>query len=71
MQITSQKSEKLLCGNQSFSQLGFSMMVTRLRGAYAKDPSQAIVQKATNEINTFLTKFESIMANDYAIIQKL
>ena len=71
MQVTSQQTEKLLRGDHSFSQLGFSMMMTRLKGMYAKDPSQAALQKSMSEINLFLDKFKSIMENDYAIIAKL
>ena len=71
MQVTSQQTEKLLCGSHSFSQLGFSMMMTRLKGIYAKDPSQAALMKSMGEINTFLEKFKAIMSADYAIIAKL
>ena len=71
MKITQQQTEKILKGSHNFSQLGFSMMVGRLKGVYAKDPSQTTVQNAVEEINRFLDKFNSIMANDYEIIQKL
>jgi len=71
MKITPQQTQKLLSENQSFSQLGFSMMLTRLKSMYAKDPSQAFLEKSTGEINTFLDKFKSIMASDYDIILKL
>jgi hypothetical protein len=47
------------------------MMMTRLKTMYAKDPSQAALQKSMSEINAFLVKFKVIMANDYAIIEKL
>ena len=71
MKITLQQTEKLLKGNQSFSQLGFSMLLTRLKTTYSKDPSQSTVQKSMGEINVFLEKFASIMSADYAIIAKL
>ena len=71
MKVTLQQTEKLLKGNQSFSQLGFSMMLTRLKTAYKSDPSQSVVQKSMNEINMFLGKFTLIMADDYAIIAKM
>lgn len=69
MKASQQQVEKLLQGNHTFSQLGFSMLLTRLKGLYAKDPSG--IGKYTSEINVFLEKFNSIMANDYAIISKL
>ena len=71
MKVTPNQTEKLLRGNQKFSQLGFSMLITRLKGLYAENASQEVVQKSTSEINAFLSKFENIMARDYAIIEKL
>ena len=71
MKVTTQQTEKLLKGNQTFSQLGFSMMLTRLRTQYAKNPTQAIVQSGTDEINAFLEKFAAIMGADYAIMAKM
>ena len=68
MTVTIQQTEKLLKGTQAFSQLGFSMMLTRLRTMYSKNPSQATLQSGMNEINAFLDKFETIMGADYAII---
>ena len=71
MKITVQQTEKLLKSSQAFSQLGFSMMVTRLRTAYAKDSSQAMIQKSTDEINVFLDKFSAIMGADYETATKI
>ncbi len=69
MKINSTQTMKLLTGNQTFSQLGFSMMLTRLKTQYANDPAK--LDGYTNEINAFLSKFSAIMAADYAIIAKL
>lgn len=71
MNISFQQAKKLLSGNHTFTQLGFSMMLTRLKGLYMKDPSQATLEKCTDEINAFLTKFSTIMKSDYEIISKL
>ena len=71
MKVTPQQTEKLLKGNQTFKQFGFSMMLTRHKALYAKDPSQITLQNCTAEINDFLTKFQGIMSSDYAIISKL
>ena len=71
MNITSAQAQKILSGSQSFSQLGFSMLLTRLRGMYVKNPTGETLAKCTNEINVFLGKFDSIMANDYSMISKL
>lgn len=71
MKITLQQTEKLLKGDYKFTQFGFSMLLTRLKSNYQKDSSQAALQKCTDEINAFLTKFKSIMESDFAIIAKL
>lgn len=71
MNITPQQTEKLLKGNLSFSQLGFSMLLTRLKIMYASNPSQATLLTCANEINAFLVKFKSIMGNDYTVVAKL
>jgi hypothetical protein len=71
MSVSLQQTEKLLCGNHSFSQLGFAMMITRMKTLYARDPSQATVQNCMGEINSFLQKFAGIMGGDYAIISKI
>lgn len=69
MKVTQQQTEKLLKGNHSFSQLAFSMMLTRLKTIYAKNP--ASLQSCTDEINTFLDKFQSIMGQTYEAITRL
>lgn len=71
MKITPMQTEKLLSGKQMFSLLGFSMLVTRLKTRYIQDPSSTSVQSCTEEINTFLKKFDSIMSADYELIKKL
>lgn len=71
MTVTQLQAEKILMGNQSFSQLGFSMMITRLRTRYKKEPSQTVLQTCVSEINMFLDKFKSIMLSDYEIIKNL
>lgn len=71
MKATLEQTEKLMKENHKFSQLGFSMMITRLKGVYAKNPSAMELQNSMNEINIFLEKFKGIMANDYAILEKL
>ena len=71
MKLTPQQAEKLLRGNHTFSQLGFSMMLTRLKGMYANDPSQEVLQSAAGEMNAFISKFEKIMAKDCLIISEL
>ena len=71
MKVTLQQTEKLLQENHSFKQLGFSMLMTRLKVMYAKDPSPEILQDSANEINAFIDKFKMIMMDDCAAISKL
>ena len=71
MNVTLEQAEKLLKGHQKFSQLGFSMMLTRHRSLYAKSPSPSTVQNCASEINVFLEKFKALMGQDYSIISNL
>jgi len=71
MKVTHKQVEKLLHGEQAFTQLGFSMMITRMKANYAKNPSQSMLQTYVDEINAFLDKFKMIMDADYKIITKL
>ena len=71
MTVTTRQTEKLLQGNYKFSQLGFSMMLTRLKVMYAEDPSPEVLQNSTREINTFIDKFKLIMENDCQVISEL
>jgi hypothetical protein len=71
MSVSIQQTEKLLQENHKFTQLGLSMLITRLKSLYEKDRSQELLEKSMNEINTFLNKFKNIMLNDYEIISKL
>jgi len=71
MKVTPQQAEKLLKGNYTFSLWSFSMLLTRLKSVYAKDPTSTTVQNVTKELNTFIEKFSKVMAADYAIIAKL
>ena len=71
MLITAEQAKKILLGNFVFSQLGFSLMITRLKRTYASNQDSAVLTNCVNEINAFLKKYESIMADDYAIISRL
>lgn len=71
MQVSIAQVQNILKGNHAFSQLGFSMLITRLKGIYAKEPSPTTLQKCADEINAFLAKFSSIMSQDFAVITSL
>jgi hypothetical protein len=71
MSVTLQQTEKLLCENHSFSQLGFSMMIMRMKTQYAKNPTPSTIQAYTDEINAFLRKFAVVMKDDYSVITKM
>lgn len=70
MNITPEQTKNLLTGNYTFSQLGFSMLIARLKNVYAKNPTNLTLDNCTKEINTFLQKFSGIMKEDYALIPK-
>jgi len=65
MKITIQETERLLKADSKFVQIGFSMLLERLKKLYTQDASQEMLKKCANEINAFFGKFEMIMAADY------
>ena len=69
MTVTPMQAQKILTGSHKFSQLGFSMLITRLKGRLAKDADA--LQNCSNEINTFLQKYGATMPADLSIISKL
>jgi len=71
MNITPEQLHKILTGSYSFSQLGFSMLITRLKGIYSKDPSPYTLQSCTREANAFLNKYSNVMAADCSTIAEL
>jgi len=71
MNITSAQMQKALTSNNNYSQLGFSMMITRFKKNYERDPSNETLQKCTDEANAFIEKYKAIMAQDFEIISKL
>jgi len=71
MQATEQQIKKMLTGSQKFKQLGFSMLMTRLRSNYSRSPSQAVLKSCMDEINVFLDKYGNTMKDDCAVIEKL
>lgn len=71
MDIPKSQVKKALTTQCKFTQLGFNMLVTRLSGLYSKDASDAILEHCTHEINSFYSKYQSIMQKDYETITKL
>ena len=71
MNVTFQQTEKLLQGVQKFKLYAFSMLLTHLRALYSNDPSQPTLESCTADINAFLGKYHTIMAEDYAMIEIL
>jgi hypothetical protein len=71
MVLTLLQTEKILKTNQTFSLFGFTMIATLLKKRYAKEPTQAMLQYCTSELNAFISKYESILGSDLAKIAKL
>ena len=70
MLVSMNEAEKLLKGNQIFEQLGFSMLLARLKKTYLNDSSHSTLQNCADEINAFLDKFMAIMSTDCNIISQ-
>jgi len=71
MQITEAQAMKILSSPPKFTQLGLSMMVTRLANQYKKNPEPEMLVFATKEINKFLNAFGSLLYADYDTMTKI
>lgn len=71
MNITQEQLQKILVGNYAFTQLGFSMLITRLKNVYKENPSPNTLSNCVREVNAFLGKYSGIMGPDCAFIAKL
>ena len=71
MKVSNSQVKKLLTGEGKFKMFAFSMMLTNLKETYAKDTSFDSLESCTTEINKFLDKYQTVMADDFAIISKL
>ena len=60
-----------MVGDLNFNSLGFSMLVTRLKVIFSKDPSDRTLEDCNAAINTFLDKYKDRMAEDHEIIANL
>jgi hypothetical protein len=71
MNINDKQAQKILTGNYTFRQLGFSLLITRWKRIYTDNSSQATLQACVNEANAFLDKYAIIMSEDFATISKI
>ena len=71
MNISVKQAERLLREHYTFKQLGFSMLLTRLKLLYANDNSSQSFDNYIKEINDFLEKYKNVMVDDIALIQSL
>ena len=72
MVVSDEQVKKVLGGSveRKFAQFGFSLLITRLTWAYRDNPTSAVLQECTKEVNSFLSKYEPIMKNDYELFVK-
>ncbi len=71
MTVSEEQVEKILTTNISLSQMGFSLMVTRLKNIYKNNPTVENLKLCTNEINALLSKYQSVLRKDFETISKL
>ena len=71
MNVTTQQMEKLLQGQHTFKLWAFSMLLTQLKNKYAIDPTEANLENCANEMNSFLKKYQAILAQDFATIENI
>ena len=67
MVVSETQVKKILEGSteHKFAQFGFSLLITRLTWTYKSNPTSAVLQECTKEINSYLSKYETIIKNDY------
>ena len=72
MIVSDLQVKNVLEGNveHKFSQFGFSLLITRLTWTYRNNPTTSVLQECTKEVNSFLSKYETIMKDDYALFVK-
>lgn len=63
--LSQEQVKKVLTYNKpmQISQLGLSLIITRLKGMYSNKPAE--IAKYTADINNFLAKYEMILKKDY------
>lgn len=73
MRLSETQVKKIITSSSSlkFSQLGFSLLITRMASTYISSPSNEVLKECTDELNAFLTKFEVIMKKDIDMITNL
>jgi CheY-like chemotaxis protein len=71
--VTVEQTERLLLffANLKFSQIGFSMLLMRMKTLYAQYPTKETLQTFAEEITAYIEKYKILMAADYDIIKKL
>ncbi|MCL1812438.1 MAG: response regulator [Treponema sp.] len=69
--VTIAQTEKILTTDTKFSQLAFSMLVTRMKTLYAKYHTKETLQTFAEEITGFIEKSKVLMAADYETIGQL
>ena len=71
MDVTTQQMEKLMHGQYTFSQWAFSMLLTQLKNKYSTAPTEENLERCTNELNGFLTKYKTILSKEIAVISNI
>ena len=67
MELNEIQVKKLLLyqGKMPLTQLGLSMLITRLSRKYQSNQTPQAIKSATVELNDFLKKFSMVMEKDY------
>lgn len=73
MSLTEDQVKRLLeyNGSMQFSQLGLSLVITRLRSRYRSNYNTTALLSCTRELNDFLGKFGAVLKKDYEWIVNL
>ena len=73
MNISEAQVKKILLGDVhcKFGQLSLNMLINRLEKLYKKETSSANLTYCTQELNSFINKYATIMKQDYELISQV
>ena len=65
------QTRRIVEGDYRFTMVSFSLLVTRLKKLYAKEPTQFTLMECQRDLNYFLDKYGTLMPGDTRTIQKI
>jgi len=71
VKVSMEQARKIVEGNYRFMMVSFSLLVSRLKRVYAKEPTDFILMDCMRDLNYFLDKYGDLMSEDIRTVQKI